>query len=141
MCFKITFNFYFCQLASLCFTLQIQPGQVPTGELCCVQSVQGFIGAVQYHRLSNHPDLISILPILLEDPESRPICDPDFDICCFKMNSYDTLQEHLTEFIQKLSSPNPRNGLLEHQDSNTFHGSMLPDQHPAHTLGTRVIRQ
>ena len=37
-------------------------------------------------RLSNNSDLIRILPILLENPESRPICDqdrknPDFDIC------------------------------------------------------------
>ena len=37
-------------------------------------------------RLSNNPDLIRILLILLENPESLPICDqdrknPDFDIC------------------------------------------------------------
>ena len=37
-------------------------------------------------RLSNHPDLIRILLILLENPESLPIFDqdrknPDFDIC------------------------------------------------------------
>ena len=37
-------------------------------------------------RLSNHPDFVGILPILLENPESRLIQDrdgknPDFDIC------------------------------------------------------------
>ena len=36
--------------------------------------------------MSNHPDLVGILPILLENLESRPICDqhrknPNFDIC------------------------------------------------------------
>ena len=36
-------------------------------------------------RLSNHPDHVEILPILLENPESQPICDwdrknPGFDI-------------------------------------------------------------
>ena len=35
----------------------------------------------------NHPDFVGIIPILLENPESRPICDrdrknPDFDSCC-----------------------------------------------------------
>ena len=39
--------------------------------------------------MSNHPDLVGILPILLENPESRPICDrdrknPDFHICVGK---------------------------------------------------------
>jgi len=38
------------------------------------------------YRLSNHPDLVEILPILLENPENCPICDlykenPDLDIC------------------------------------------------------------
>ena len=37
-------------------------------------------------RLSNHPDFVGIIPILLENPECRPICDrdrenPDFDSC------------------------------------------------------------
>ena len=37
-------------------------------------------------RMSEHPDLVGILPILLENPESQPVCDrdrknPDFDIC------------------------------------------------------------
>ena len=37
-------------------------------------------------RLSNHPDFVGIIPILLENPESRPTCDrdeknPDFDSC------------------------------------------------------------
>ena len=37
-------------------------------------------------RLSNHPDFVRIIPILLENPESRPICrrdrkNPDFNIC------------------------------------------------------------
>ena len=37
-------------------------------------------------RLSNHPDFVGIIPILLENPESQPICDrdrknPDFDSC------------------------------------------------------------
>ena len=27
------------------------------------------------YRLSNHPDLVGLLPILFENPESRPICD------------------------------------------------------------------
>ena len=36
--------------------------------------------------MSEHPDLVGILPILLENPESQPVCDrdrknPDFDIC------------------------------------------------------------
>ena len=39
------------------------------------------------HRLPNHPDFVGIIPILLENPESRPISDqdrknPDFDSCC-----------------------------------------------------------
>ena len=29
------------------------------------------------NRLSNHPDLVGILPILLENSESRTICDRD----------------------------------------------------------------
>ena len=38
------------------------------------------------NRQSNHPDFVGILPILLENPESQPICDqdkknPNFDIC------------------------------------------------------------
>ena len=38
------------------------------------------------YTLSNHPDLVGILPILFENPESRPICDwdrknHDFEIC------------------------------------------------------------
>ena len=38
------------------------------------------------NRLSNHPDFVGILLILLENPESQPICDqdrknPNFDIC------------------------------------------------------------
>ena len=44
-------------------------------------------GTVVYQviRLSNHPDHVEFLPILLENPESRPVCDrdrknPDFDI-------------------------------------------------------------
>ena len=42
--------------------------------------------AFTINRLSNHPDLVGILPVLLENPESRPICDRDrqnhdFDIC------------------------------------------------------------
>ena len=36
-------------------------------------------------RLSNHSNLVGILPILLENPETRPMCDqgrknPDFII-------------------------------------------------------------
>ena len=44
-------------------------------------------GTVVYQviRLSNHPDHVEILPVLLENPEFLPICDrdrknPDFDI-------------------------------------------------------------
>ena len=38
------------------------------------------------YTLSNHPDLVGLLPILFENPESRPICDRDrnnhdFEIC------------------------------------------------------------
>ena len=37
-------------------------------------------------RLSNHPDFVGILTILLENPKSQRICDwnkksPDFEIC------------------------------------------------------------
>ena len=37
-------------------------------------------------RLSNHPDFVGIIPILLKNPESRPICrrdgkNPDLDFC------------------------------------------------------------
>jgi len=40
---------------------------------------------LQVIRLSNHPEHVEILPILLENPKSRPMCDrdrknPDFDI-------------------------------------------------------------
>ena len=38
-------------------------------------------------ELSNHPDFVGFIPILLENPESRPMCDrdrknPNFDSCC-----------------------------------------------------------
>ena len=41
---------------------------------------------IKWSRLSNHPDFVGIIQILLENPESRPICRrnrkiPDFDIC------------------------------------------------------------
>ena len=46
-------------------------------------------------RLCSHPNLARILPILLENLESRSICNqdrknPNFDIWYFQMNSYDT---------------------------------------------------
>ena len=49
-------------------------------------------------RLSNHADLVGIIPILLENPESRPTCDrdlenPDFDSCC------DIFEDFLTEIV------------------------------------------
>ena len=46
-------------------------------------------------RLSNHPNLVGILPILLENPESRLTCDRNRKIPIltfvlnFQMNSYD----------------------------------------------------
>ena len=38
-------------------------------------------------RLFNHPDFVGIIPIVLENPESRRICDRDrkklyFESCC-----------------------------------------------------------
>ena len=33
---------------------------------------------VQNSRLSNHPDFVGIILILLESPKSRPICDEDW---------------------------------------------------------------
>ena len=57
-------------------------------------------------RLSNHPNLTVILAILLENPESWPICDrdrknPDFDISSviFKWILMILIKEHLTEYI------------------------------------------
>ena len=43
--------------------------------------------SVNPFRLSKHPDFLGIIPILLENPKSLPICyrdrkDPDFDSCC-----------------------------------------------------------
>ena len=35
-------------------------------------------------RLSNHPDFVRILPILLENPESQPICNRDKKIPILK---------------------------------------------------------
>ena len=35
-------------------------------------------------RLSNHPDFVGILTILLENPESQPICDWDKQIPILK---------------------------------------------------------
>ena len=44
-------------------------------------------GIEALYILFNHPDFVGIIPILLENPESRPICDwdrknSDFDSCC-----------------------------------------------------------
>ena len=44
-------------------------------------------GSQDDDRLSNHPDFVGIILILLENPESQPICDqdrknPDFNSCC-----------------------------------------------------------
>ena len=49
-----------------------------------------------------HPDFIGILPILLENPESRPICDQGgkknlyFDIS--KWTLMILIQEHITDY-------------------------------------------
>ena len=56
-------------------------------------------------NLSNHPDFVGILPILLEKPEFRPICNgdrknPDFDIC-FDFSKWIIMiikQEHIKEY-------------------------------------------
>ena len=49
------------------------------------------------YTLSNHPDLVGILPILFENPESRPICDRDIEsVCIVLINT----QEYLTECTQ-----------------------------------------
>ena len=56
-------------------------------------------------RLFNHPDLVGVLPILLENPESRSICVrdrkiPDFDNCSeiFKWILMILIQWHHTEY-------------------------------------------
>ena len=46
------------------------------------------------YTLSNHPDLVGILPILFENPESRPICDRDSKNHDFILIN---TQQHLTE--------------------------------------------
>ena len=37
----------------------------------------GKFSLLLFDRLSNHPDFVGNLPILLENTESRPICDRD----------------------------------------------------------------
>ena len=61
-------------------------------------------------RLSNHPDFVRILPILLANPESQPICDRDKNIPILKsvliiiskMNSCDTYtRTHIRVYLMK----------------------------------------
>ena len=64
----------------------------------------------------NHPDFVGIIPILLENPESRPICDrdrknPDFDSCC----------DIFVKFSQKKSKDSViRDHLLFREPTETF---------------------
>ena len=52
------------------------------------------------YRLSNQTDFVAILPLLLENPKSRPTCNRDrknHSVLKFFKNSYDTYKEHLTK--------------------------------------------
>ena len=59
----------------------------------------------------NHPDLVGILKILLENPESWRMCDrdrknPDFDICL-----------HLFKWIPRIKSSTPNRVNLTENDT------------------------
>ena len=73
----------------------INPALLTAQPLCLLNAAIFII-----YRLSNHPDLVEILPILLENPENWSICDlyrknPDLDICSdlFKRTSMILLQK------------------------------------------------
>ena len=59
-------------------------------------------------RLSNHPDFVRIISILLENPESWPICDqdrkdPNFDSCCDIFVKFSDKRTQNAEYLTLMS--------------------------------------
>ena len=76
-------------------------------------------------RLSNHPDLGGILPVVLENPKSRPICDKNCTKYKIKLSTCFKASRHPNLLGEHTPRPSSCTCLWHSCDSLVVHASLL----------------